>query len=153
MSVVRSENDVSERDESDTAGGETLPRQIKGILKQSNNDNSVTLHETNSNQSPYNTFVSATERWRHTITTITNLFSSEYTLTAGGSKKRVDEDMTLEEQRDWETQEMNKSVDFAQLKIDPAPFQLPEKSSLLKVHSLFSMLGIKIVIFVMKKKK
>ena len=36
---------------------------------------------------------------------------------------------------------MEKPVDFGQLKIDPAPFQLPEKSSLLKVHSLFSMLG------------
>ena len=37
---------------------------------------------------------------------------------------------------------MEKAVDFGQLKIDPAPFQLPEKSSLLKVHSLFSMLGM-----------
>ena len=50
--------------------------------------------------------------------------------------------MSPEEQRDWEAAEMEKAVDFGQLKIDPAPFQLPEKSSLLKVHSLFSMLGM-----------
>ena len=36
---------------------------------------------------------------------------------------------------------MARPVIFSHLKIDPAPFQLPEKSSLLKVHSLFSMLG------------
>ena len=37
---------------------------------------------------------------------------------------------------------MEKPVDFSELHIDPAPFQLVEKSSLLKVHSLFSMLGV-----------
>ena len=31
---------------------------------------------------------------------------------------------------------------FTDIHIDPAPFQLVEKSSLLKVHSLFSMLGV-----------
>ena len=70
------------------------------------------------------------------------MFSSEYTLSPGGSKKRFhDFDMSPEDKREWEMQEMEKPVNFAKLKIDPAPFQLPEKSSLLKVHSLFSMLG------------
>ena len=50
--------------------------------------------------------------------------------------------MSLEEQREWEKQEMEKAVNFTELHIDPAPFQLVEKSSLLKVHSLFSMLGV-----------
>merc|ERR1719436_1974828 len=50
--------------------------------------------------------------------------------------------MTLEEQREWERQEMEKTVNFSDIHIDPAPFQLVEKSSLLKVHSLFSMLGV-----------
>ena len=45
------------------------------------------------------------------------------------------------EQKEWEDEEMARPVIFSHLKIDPAPFQLPEKSSLLKVHSLFSMLG------------
>ena len=71
-------------------------------------------------------------------------------------------DLSLDEQREWEKQEMEKPVDFSELHIDPAPSQLVEKSSLLKVatpyfphclyfkfaslllqvHSLFSMLGV-----------
>ena len=117
-----------------------LPKQIKGILKQSTTDNSATVHE--SSHSPYSTLAVAADKWRNTVQNITSIFSSEYTLSPGGSKKRfMDFDMDPEEQRQWETEEMNKSVNFSQLKIDPAPFQLPEKSSLLKVHSLFSMLG------------
>ena len=42
-------------------------------------------------------------------------------------------DLSLEEQRVWEEQEMEKPVNFAELHIDPAPFQLVEKSNLLKV--------------------
>lgn len=37
---------------------------------------------------------------------------------------------------------MQLPVDFASCHIDPAPFQLVEKTSLLKVHSLFSMVGV-----------
>jgi chloride channel 2 len=60
----------------------------------------------------------------------------------GGKKVTMRNDLSLEEQREWEKQEMEKPVDFSELHIDPAPFQLVEKSSLLKVHSLFSMLGV-----------
>ena len=42
-------------------------------------------------------------------------------------------DMTLEEQQEWEEREMANEVDFLNCHIDPAPFQLVEKSSLLKV--------------------
>ena len=59
-----------------------------------------------------------------------------------GKKVTMRNDLTLEEQREWERAEMEKPVDFSELHIDPAPFQLVEKSSLLKVHSLFSMLGL-----------
>lgn len=37
---------------------------------------------------------------------------------------------------------MQLSVDFSTCHIDPSPFQLVEKTSLLKVHSLFSMVGV-----------
>ena len=43
-------------------------------------------------------------------------------------------DMTLEEQQEWEEREMANQVDFLNCHIDPAPFQLVEKSSLLKVR-------------------
>lgn len=53
-------------------------------------------------------------------------------------------DMSAEDQKTWEREEMAKSIDFyvSDIHIDPAPFQLVEKTSILKVHSLFSMIGI-----------
>lgn len=53
-------------------------------------------------------------------------------------------DMSPEDQKLWEAEEMAKDIDLegARVKIDPSPFQLVEKTSLLKVHSLFSMIGI-----------
>lgn len=52
--------------------------------------------------------------------------------------------MSAEDQKTWEMEEMAKPIDLdaANIHIDPAPFQLVEKTSILKVHSLFSMIGI-----------
>ena len=51
-------------------------------------------------------------------------------------------DMSPEEQRQWEELEMRNQVNFDCCHIDPAPFQLVERTSLLKVHSMFSLLGV-----------
>ena len=51
-------------------------------------------------------------------------------------------DMSPEEQRAWEEGEMLKPVDLQNCHVDPAPFQLVERTSLLKVHSMFSLLGV-----------
>nr|CAI5838828.1 unnamed protein product [Callosobruchus analis] len=52
-------------------------------------------------------------------------------------------DMSPEDQRRWEEEQMQMAVDFSShCHIDPAPFQLVERTSLLKVHSLFSMVGV-----------
>ncbi|XP_055929436.1 chloride channel protein 2-like isoform X2 [Argiope bruennichi] len=51
-------------------------------------------------------------------------------------------DMSEEEQQAWEEDQLNAPVDFSKCHIDPAPFQLVERTSLIKVHSLFSMLGL-----------
>ncbi|XP_053982173.1 chloride channel protein 2-like [Hylaeus volcanicus] len=51
-------------------------------------------------------------------------------------------DMSAENQKRWEESEMALEVDFSRCHIDPAPFQLVERTSLLKVHSLFSMVGV-----------
>ncbi|OAD55366.1 Chloride channel protein 2 [Eufriesea mexicana] len=51
-------------------------------------------------------------------------------------------DMSAEDQKRWEESEMSLEVDFSRCHIDPAPFQLVERTSLLKVHSLFSMVGV-----------
>lgn len=50
--------------------------------------------------------------------------------------------MSPEDQKQWEEEEMNQSVSFEQCHIDPAPFQLVERTSLLKVHSIFSLVGV-----------
>lgn len=51
-------------------------------------------------------------------------------------------DMSPEEQSEWEQKEMDKILDFTSCHIDPAPFQLVERTSLLKVHSVFSLVGV-----------
>ncbi len=51
-------------------------------------------------------------------------------------------DMSIEDQKAWEEEQMNHRVDFSRCHIDAAPFQLVAKTTLLKVHSLFSLLGI-----------
>lgn len=50
--------------------------------------------------------------------------------------------MAPEDQQNWEESQLSQSVDFQKCQIDPAPFQLVERTSLLKVHSLFSMVGV-----------
>ncbi|XP_062540318.1 chloride channel protein 2-like [Armigeres subalbatus] len=51
-------------------------------------------------------------------------------------------DMSIEEQKTWEREEMAKPIDIDNIPIDPAPFQLVERTSMLKVHSLFAMASI-----------
>jgi chloride channel 2 len=53
-------------------------------------------------------------------------------------------DLPPDEQRRWEERELSVQVDFNQVSVDPAPFQLVEKTTLLKVHSLFSLLSLKL---------
>ena len=95
------------------------------------------------------------DRWRNTVQNVHQMFKRSLSsrassgwdfgdslLSPGGGRKLLRPEMSLEEQREWERQEMEKPVNFTDIHIDPAPFQLVEKSSLLKVHSLFSMLGV-----------
>jgi len=42
----------------------------------------------------------------------------------------------------WEDRELQKPMDLRNCPVDAAPFQLVERTSLLKVHSMFSLLGI-----------
>ncbi|XP_066251883.1 chloride channel protein 2-like [Euwallacea similis] len=51
-------------------------------------------------------------------------------------------DLLPADQNAWEQNQLSEEVDFASCQIDPAPFQLVERTSLLKVHSLFSMMNL-----------
>uniref|UniRef100_A0A8C5FPP7 Chloride channel, voltage-sensitive 2a n=1 Tax=Gadus morhua TaxID=8049 RepID=A0A8C5FPP7_GADMO len=53
--------------------------------------------------------------------------------------KRVRISMAISE---WEEQQLDDPVDFKNCKIDPAPFQLVERTSLHKTHTIFSLLGL-----------
>ncbi|XP_075617553.1 chloride channel protein 2 isoform X2 [Balearica regulorum gibbericeps] len=50
--------------------------------------------------------------------------------------------MTPAEILEWEEQQLDQLVDFSSAKIDPAPFQLVEHTSLHKTHTVFSLLGL-----------
>ncbi|XP_029115983.1 chloride channel protein 1 isoform X2 [Scleropages formosus] len=50
--------------------------------------------------------------------------------------------MTPEEIKAWEEAELDKQIDIDQIRIDPSPFQLVERTSLHKTHTLFSLLGL-----------
>uniref|UniRef100_A0A3P9JAQ0 Chloride channel protein 2 n=2 Tax=Oryzias latipes TaxID=8090 RepID=A0A3P9JAQ0_ORYLA len=54
----------------------------------------------------------------------------------------VEDCMTPAEIAEWEEQQLDELVDFKNCKIDPAPFQLVEQTSLHKTHTIFSLLGL-----------
>ena len=132
------EDQEEEKEDREDREENTSSRQIKGILKSSTSEAAATIH--GAPQSAQ--YGGAADKWRNTVQNIASLFSaSDYSLAANSKRREEDFDMSPDEQREWEDEEMARPVIFSHLKIDPAPFQLPEKSSLLKVHSLFSMLG------------
>ncbi|XP_070399467.1 chloride channel protein 2 isoform X5 [Nothobranchius furzeri] len=59
-----------------------------------------------------------------------------------GDDGDVEDDMTLREIAEWEEKQLDEQVDFSSCKIDPAPFQLVERTSLHKTHTIFSLLGL-----------
>ncbi|XP_056598784.1 chloride channel protein 2a isoform X3 [Triplophysa dalaica] len=54
----------------------------------------------------------------------------------------VEDDMSAAEIAEWEEQQLDEAVNFNNCKIDPAPFQLVERTSLHKTHTIFSLLGL-----------
>ncbi|XP_062984498.1 chloride channel protein 1 [Elgaria multicarinata webbii] len=54
----------------------------------------------------------------------------------------VEDPMKPEEIEAWEQEELEKEVCFDSCRIDPSPFQLVERTSLHKTHTLFSLLGL-----------
>ncbi|XP_039706541.1 chloride channel protein 2 isoform X3 [Pteropus medius] len=61
---------------------------------------------------------------------------------ASESDSDLENEMTPEEILEWEEQQLDEPVNFSDCKIDPAPFQLVERTSLHKTHTIFSLLGV-----------
>lgn len=75
--------------------------------------------------------------------------NSSQTLSCADQDKELLEDstevedcMTPTDIAEWEEQQLDEPVDFKNCKIDPAPFQLVEQTSLHKTHTIFSLLGL-----------
>ncbi|KAJ7393609.1 Chloride channel protein 2 [Desmophyllum pertusum] len=49
---------------------------------------------------------------------------------------------TGDQQAQWEKELLQRPIDFSNCQIDPSPFQLIERTSLLKVHKLFALLNL-----------
>ncbi|NXN24277.1 CLCN1 protein, partial [Nycticryphes semicollaris] len=64
------------------------------------------------------------------------------TESAGQEPEEVVDTMRPEEIDAWEQEELDKNVCFDSCRIDPSPFQLVERTSLHKTHTLFSLLGL-----------
>ncbi|KAK7171325.1 hypothetical protein R3I93_003812 [Phoxinus phoxinus] len=52
------------------------------------------------------------------------------------------DDTILQEMEEWEESQLDEQVNFNNCKIDPAPFQLVEGTSLHKTHTMFSVLNL-----------
>nr|XP_022908827.1 chloride channel protein 2 [Onthophagus taurus] len=156
---VKSENQIN---------NENITQPRKSILKKTN---SFTLKgfspfsTTSPNSTPYTTVTGAESRVRQAFETI---FRKSYQLqdvknndstildiddkpqivpiSPTGKKVQLPKervcDMSPQDQKAWEKQQLKQIVDFGACQIDPAPFQLVERTSLLKVHSIFSMVGV-----------
>uniref|UniRef100_A0A8C9DRU8 Chloride channel protein 2 n=1 Tax=Prolemur simus TaxID=1328070 RepID=A0A8C9DRU8_PROSS len=58
------------------------------------------------------------------------------------SDSDLEGEMSPEQILEWEEQQLDEPVNFSDCKIDPAPFQLVERTSLHKTHTIFSLLGV-----------
>uniref|UniRef100_A0A8D3ALP7 Chloride channel, voltage-sensitive 1a n=1 Tax=Scophthalmus maximus TaxID=52904 RepID=A0A8D3ALP7_SCOMX len=78
--------------------------------------------------------------------TLGSLFASNNRPTEGQSQEPCHpplfDTMTPEEIKAWEEVEMDKPMEIDEIRVDPSPFQLVERTSLHKTHTLFSLLGL-----------
>ncbi|KAB5586840.1 hypothetical protein PHYPO_G00006110 [Pangasianodon hypophthalmus] len=73
---------------------------------------------------------------------LSNSSSSQQAESQDALPAPVTESMTTDEIKAWEDAELDKPIDIDQIRIDPSPFQLVERTSLHKTHTLFSLLGL-----------
>ncbi|XP_026203782.1 chloride channel protein 1-like isoform X2 [Anabas testudineus] len=78
--------------------------------------------------------------------TLGYLFTSKNRQTEGQSQEPcpppLADTMSPEEIQAWEEAEMDKPMEIDEIRVDPSPFQLVERTSLHKTHTLFSLLGL-----------
>ncbi|XP_052660673.1 chloride channel protein 2 isoform X2 [Harpia harpyja] len=78
----------------------------------------------------------------HTGIALKSLFCANSAAEPTEEELELGDRMTPAEILEWEEQQLDQLVDFSSAKIDPAPFQLVEHTSLHKTHTIFSLLGL-----------
>ncbi|KAM6304814.1 chloride channel protein 2 [Aegotheles albertisi] len=78
----------------------------------------------------------------HSGIALKSLFCANTTAEPTEEEMDLGDRMTPAEILEWEEQQLDQLVDFSSAKIDPAPFQLVEHTSLHKTHTIFSLLGL-----------
>ncbi|OWK58040.1 Chloride channel protein 2 [Lonchura striata] len=78
----------------------------------------------------------------HAGIALKSLFCANATTETTEEEMILGDKMTPTEILEWEEQQLDQLVDFSSAKIDPAPFQLVEHTSLHKTHTIFSLLGL-----------
>ncbi|XP_068810548.1 chloride channel protein 2 isoform X2 [Struthio camelus] len=78
----------------------------------------------------------------HTGIALKSLFCANNAAEPAEEDLDLGDKMTPSEVLEWEEQQLDQPVDFSSAKIDPAPFQLVEHTSLHKTHTIFSLLGL-----------
>ncbi|XP_059587180.1 chloride channel protein 2 isoform X2 [Alligator mississippiensis] len=71
-----------------------------------------------------------------------SLFCANATTEPAEDEYQPGDEMSPSEIMEWEEQQLEQLVNFNNSKIDPAPFQLVERTSLHKTHTIFSLLGV-----------
>ncbi|XP_047239627.1 chloride channel protein 1-like isoform X2 [Girardinichthys multiradiatus] len=78
--------------------------------------------------------------------TLRNLFTSKNRQSEKEMQEQcpppLSDTVTSDEIKAWEEGEMDKLMEIDEIRIDPSPFQLVERTSLHKTHTLFSLLGL-----------
>ncbi|KAM6389300.1 chloride channel protein 2 isoform 2-T2 [Pluvialis apricaria] len=78
----------------------------------------------------------------HTGIALKSLFCANTAAEPTEEDMDLGDKMTPAEIIEWEEEQLDQLVDFSSAKIDPAPFQLVEHTSLHKTHTIFSLLGL-----------
>ncbi|XP_030432160.1 chloride channel protein 2 isoform X3 [Gopherus evgoodei] len=78
----------------------------------------------------------------HSGISLKSLFCTNTATEPAEDQYELPGEMSHSEIVEWEEQQLDQPVNFNNSKIDPAPFQLVERTSLHKTHTIFSLLGV-----------
>lgn len=152
LSMQRSSSASSLESEKERQTYHTLQLPLRSILKKSSSSSALLSSransETNLQSEITNYYRKLASTKKESICEDPPYIIDKSSLTNLAKKVRLPpepvkvKNLSREQQEEWEEQKLNESIEWEGVQIDPAPFQLVERTSLHKVHSLFSLLGL-----------